>query len=289
MPFPSAYKNRLARVLARTMIVHAADAIQRRLHHPFIRVVNYHSVSRRDAAAFEAQLAWYRRSFVPVDEAGLLALLNGEWQYPNPGLIISFDDGLRTDYDVAAPLLEKHGFTGWFFVSVGLLQTSITEQRSIAREMRIAPSDEYDDGRVFVSEDELRMLARKHVIGCHTSTHVRLREGLTPDQLCAEVAVAKNKLESVLSKEVTTFCWVGGEETSYSRSAAKVIAASGYKLSFMTNSQPVTARTNPLQLQRTNVEASEPIELVALKLSGLVDLYYYRKRRRVNHLTAVNA
>ena len=40
-----------------------------------------------------------------------------------------------------------------------------------------------------------------------------------------------------------------------------------------------------LQLQRTNVEASDPPALVNLSLSGFFDAWYAAKRRRVNRLT----
>ena len=81
------------------------------------------------------------------------------------------------------------------------------------------------------------------------------------------------------------FCWVGGEETSYSSEAAKLISEN-YKYSFMTNNAVIRPGDDPLQLQRTNIEAENPLELVRFQLSGLMDVYYTGKRRRVNRLTA---
>jgi hypothetical protein len=78
---------------------------------------------------------------------------------------------------------------------------------------------------------------------------------------------------------------VGGEETSYSAGAARAIADAGFRFSFMTNSAPITASTHPLQLQRTNIEASWPLDAVAFQLSGTVDLQYRAKRNRVNRAT----
>ena len=52
-----------------------------------------------------------------VKEADLeLYLKSGEWRKPKPGLIVSVFEGYRNGYDVFAPLLERHGLTGWFFV-----------------------------------------------------------------------------------------------------------------------------------------------------------------------------
>jgi len=84
---------------------------------------------------------------------------------------------------------------------------------------------------------------------------------------------------------VDAFCWVGGEEWSYSSSAAAVIRHAGYRLSFMTNNLPVRQGSNPLQIQRTNIEAWNPTEIVAFQLNGILDFVYTRKRQRVNLLT----
>ena len=53
----------------------------------------------------------------------------------------------------------------------------------------------------------------------------------------------------------------------------------------MTNSAPIRPGCNLHQLQRTNVEASDPPALVNLSLSGFFDAWYAGKRRRVNRLT----
>ena len=57
------------------------------------------------------------------------------------------------------------------------------------------------------------------------------------------------------------------------KTASKYIAKSGYNYSFMTNSSPITKKTNPLQLQRTNVETFYPFEMVKFQMCGILDLF----------------
>src|SRR5438552_1803817 len=96
--------------------------IQRAVCFPFIRVVNYHDISTDHAANFESHLAYYVKRFVNVNEDDLRGFLGGKpWLHSKPGLIISFDDGNRSHFELAAPLLEKHGLTGWFFIPSGLI------------------------------------------------------------------------------------------------------------------------------------------------------------------------
>ena len=124
------------------------------------------------------------------------------------------------------------------------------------------------------------------MIGCHTFSHRRLTAALTPEDLALEIGAAKRALEEGLGCSIPVFAWVGGEEETYSAAAAEAIRRAGFRVSFMTNSAPIRPGADLLQLQRTNVEASDPPALVDLSLSGFFDAWYAAKRRRVNRLTA---
>jgi peptidoglycan/xylan/chitin deacetylase (PgdA/CDA1 family) len=256
----------------------------------FIRLVNSHDTPRSAVDAYRRQLAFYARHFAAAGPADLARLLTeGRWDKPRPGLILTFDDGLRSNYDVAAPLLEEVGFVGWFFLPVGFPDTPAGRQAAFARSHQIqAPTSHPSDGRIAMSWDEARDLVRRgHVVGCHTRTHHRLGAETPPERLDDEIATAKSDLEQRLGGPVEHFCWVGGEERSYSRSAAERIRAAGYRYGWMACSAPCTAATDPLHLHRTNIEATWPLRLVRLQLSGLADRANAAKRRRVDALTAV--
>ena len=74
----------------------------------YIRAINYHGVSAETAGNFERQLAYYAERFNSVSLADLDNFFQlKRWDKKRPGLIISFDDGLSSNYSVAAPLLDK--------------------------------------------------------------------------------------------------------------------------------------------------------------------------------------
>jgi peptidoglycan/xylan/chitin deacetylase (PgdA/CDA1 family) len=226
-------------------------------------------VPPEQAANFESQLQYYSSRFADVNEQKLRGFLKGEpWTNDKPGIILSFDDGLASHAEVAAPALEKYGFTGWFFVP--------------ADRVMATTGGSNEDGTA--SPDQIVSLARNHIVGSHTTTHCRLLSGHAEEKLRYEILESKAMLSAALQHEVNIFCWVGGEETTYSKAAADMIKT-GYDLSFMTNNAPIGPNTNPLQLQRTNIEAENPLSLVRFQISGILDLLYLPKRRRVNKLT----
>lgn len=277
------------------------SAQKARLGPRFIRIINSHDTPHASIVNYRRQLLWYARHFTGVRDADLRGLLErGEWDKPKPGLLISFDDGLRTNYDVAAPLLEEFGFVGWYFVPLEFIDTPPEAQRAYAAAHSILPSPpgaapheaaqngRPADPRIAMSWEELRdLLRRGHVVGCHTRTHHRLTASTPAAQLDDEIIAARAELEQKLGAAVDHFCWVGGEEFSYSREAAERIRTAGYRCAFMTCSQPAIAGTNPLQLHRTNVESWWPMHLVRLQLCGIADRANAAKRRRVEALTTV--
>ena len=251
-----------------------------------LRALNYHDVPSTKAEAFETQLRFYAQHFCNIGLTQLRSFLDGEFVPEKPGLLLSFDDGLRSHAEVVAPLLEKYGFTGWFMVPAGFVDAPEGEQARFAAERSIQYAKEYGDARVAMSWDQLRELDATHVIGCHSTNHRRLEENLSADERELEILASKRRFEVELDHPMETFCWVGGEEWSYSSSAAADIRAAGYRLSFMTNSYPILPGCDPLQLQRTNIEAAYPASLMRLNLCGIFDLLYRSKRGRVNAKTA---
>ena len=267
-------KTALARAVDATGLNDLLLRLQHKMHWPYARAVNYHGVPERHSGGFERQLEFFARHFVICGYEELLMLHCGLWSHDRPALVLTFDDGLRSHAEVVAPMLDRLGLTGWFFVPPGLVATS----RSAA-----VPNPDFREEPM--TWDDLCELHERHVIGCHTMTHCRLHAGLDPAILQHEIVDAKRLLEERLGQDVKVFGWVGGEESSYSAAAAKVIREAGFSMSFMTNNAPIRPEGDLMQLQRTNVEAHLPMSLVRFQISGLMDVMYTPKRRRVNCLT----
>jgi peptidoglycan/xylan/chitin deacetylase (PgdA/CDA1 family) len=276
----------LARLFAVTRFEYLLATAQRiLLRRDHIRVVNYHGTPRPQLAGFEEHLKFYRRRYENVTMTDLDRLLDsGHLNKDRPGLIICLDDGLRSNLD-AARLLERYGFTGWFMIPPGFIDLAPPRQLEFARRNKILVDQDYDDGRVAMSWEELRELAENHVVCCHTATHRWMREGLSDAVLREELVESRQRLEERLGRPIDAFCWVGGQEYGYTKQAARMVR-DGYRYAFMMNNHPITPRTRPHQLPRTNIEADWPLDVVAFQVSGAMDILDTPKRRRVNRLTA---
>lgn len=201
----------------------------------FLRTVNFHATPRSRADAYERQIALYARFFAPVTAADLDACFErGRWHKERPGLVPLVFEGRRENAEVLAPILERHGFTGWFFITSEFSSVPMAEQRAYAdaRRIGLGQPDAYPGQRVAMTWEEMRDLSRRHVFGCHTRTHNHV-EGETPEPLLAEeIVTAKRELEAQLGAEVPYFCWRRGAEAGVNPRADALIRESGFRYLF---------------------------------------------------------
>lgn len=248
---------------------------------PYVRCVNYHCVTPQQADRFDRQLQWFAERFEFVDLKGLKSLHEGHWPYRKPGILLSFDDGCRTHAEVVAPLLEKCGAVGFFAVPSAFCGVPIAEQRAWAQAHAISAWAPEGEARVAMTWDQVRDLDTRHVVMSHTRDHVRLTDALGEAAIREQVFEGKRELEGQLGHEVHAFAWVGGEEFAYSAAGARAIAEAGFRLAFGTNNRPFRPGDDPLAIERTNVEAHLPLDVVGFQVSGALDWMYAPKRRRL--------
>lgn len=273
-------KLRLARVLARTPWHAAVRATERKLG--LMRVFNTHSTPPRFAASFGRQLDHLLARYEPIDpyrlEEALLAGPSGG----RPLALFTFDDAFRNHFEVAAPALEERGARGIFCVPAQF--PSVPPARQIEwcrRRIRWAPDAEhaYDEDLLAMSWEQAReLVARGHRICCHTLSHEVLSPRTPRRTLEAEVVDSRRRMEDELGVEVDGFCWpVKHDPTA---TAAERLVRDNYRYALITVTRPLRRGHDPLAVNRTQFEASWPLEALDLQVSGFVDGVFVVRRLR---------
>jgi len=121
-------------------------------------------------------------------------------------IILTFDDGLTTQYNFVKPLLKKYGFLATFFVTG-------------ARNILLAPEGTIDWPLVKELEDD------GHEIANHTFSHVDCTEVVKDDFLDQVSSTEKSFINAGLSKPVS-FCYPGNHSNSL---LAAMLKDMGYK------------------------------------------------------------
>jgi peptidoglycan/xylan/chitin deacetylase (PgdA/CDA1 family) len=208
----------------------------------YVRAVNFHATPERLAEQLEEQLSRLAASFAPVSYGDLERFVEtGEWTHKRPGVILNFFDGFRDNFEVVAPILDRLGMIGWFFIISGWVTTSPEDQRSFATRHSIdLPYHEEDlpyDGRLALSPEELRDLAgRGHVVASHTRRHVSASPksvlNLSPLDLEREAVASKRDLEKITGQSVGALAWLEGAALGTNGEADEALARAGYKFLF---------------------------------------------------------
>ena len=87
---------------------------------PVARILLYHGTPRRDAAAFERQLRWLKRRFQIVPLRTIVAAASNGGTLGSK-VALTFDDGLRSNVELAYPLLHRLAIPATFFICPGLV------------------------------------------------------------------------------------------------------------------------------------------------------------------------
>ncbi|MFZ0918035.1 MAG: polysaccharide deacetylase family protein [Candidatus Udaeobacter sp.] len=210
-------------------------------------------------AAFEAQMKQLKDSGITViGMQDLLAWKRGEKNIPPRCAVITFDDGLKSQYEVAWPIMKKFGYTFTMFIYTEGVRGGL-----------------FGGGEAITWEQLGDMRDNGIDIEAHSATHQDLREGhpvtiREPDGkkvrkrltgaeyeqfLQNELVGCKTLLEQRLGIKVNCFAVPYG---FYNQHVKDVARNAGYEAMFTVYGQPITF-TSPLDsMGRYAIEANKP-------------------------------
>jgi peptidoglycan/xylan/chitin deacetylase (PgdA/CDA1 family) len=173
-----------------------------------------------------------------------------------PGIVFTFDDGLRNNRH-ALEVLEQHGVRGLLFVVPDFYRSPRAEQEAYYRQhIRQQPNPGLDGGEEEVqalSAEELRhWAARGHTIGAHSFSHT-MRADDPEDKIQRETLQAIEAIAADTGVQTQHFCAPFDSLFSTSRRHMDVLKQ---PIQFFHSTFPGSnsAAPNPLFIRRVNME-----------------------------------
>lgn len=216
-----------AKKYVKTAIGHAAamaGLYTRRLHSKMI-VVAFHRVTDEmpgdsitcSSAKFEHFCEFFLEHFrvVPLSEQ-IAATLTG--RDAGGSLSITFDDGYRNNYQVAAPILRRLNLPATFFVTTGFIGTDAVPPWD--RHLSPPPS--------WMDWEQVRSLASQGFeIGSHTHTHLDLGAADVAT-VRAELQASQQKLREELGRPARFFAYPFGGRENISERSRELVREAGF-------------------------------------------------------------
>lgn len=195
-------------------------------------VLYYHAVPGGYRSRFEEQMR------IVTSESKIVDLRNIKSPLPDTRTIaITFDDALESFFDNAVPVLLRLKIPATVFVVSEALGTKPEWGESY-----------YASDERVMSVEQLRSLPELIVVGSHTLTHRNLTD-LAPEAAIEEIANSREKLESILHRQISLFSFPYGalndwivsrcQEAGYER-----VFSTSPVLAFATEDQFVVGRVS---------------------------------------------
>ncbi len=231
----------------------AADAADRafppswRPHRGPVPILEYHAIQPPTPgsaypdlfvpqADFQAQMSWlHSHGYEAVTENAVEDSWDGHGELPSKPVVVSFDDGYRSQYVAGFLVLQRYHWPGVINLIAG------------------------SQGDDLPAADVKRMIAAGWELASHTINHLDLTT-LDASQLATEIAGSKRELERRFGVRVENFCYPAGH---YDPAAIDELRRAGYR-GATTELPGLADRQNPYTLARVDIAGSDG-------LSGFVD------------------
>ncbi len=186
--------------------------------------------------------------YVAVDLDELQAYFAGTFKPAGKPVVLTFDDGYRSCWQLARPVLRRHGMKGVFYIAV----RPDAHTRELVQGL---------DG--FMTPEQLRALhAEGHTVASHTMSHGLLSE-MSDADVRWELSASKDQLERWLGAPVRHFCIprAGGD-----RRVVRLVGEAGYVTSTGADKGGACASHDPLRLPRFGVSRGTSGEALLARL-----------------------
>lgn len=234
--------------------------------------VNYHGTLERDRSSFERQIAWFADNFHCLSEAELSNIDEDLPASSKPRILITFDDGYRSNFNVSAKILRDQGVRAIFFLLAGAYGGGCFDGAGVW-------SKPISRDHLMTEDQVFEMLEDGHSIGSHTMSHANLGR-IPSNSLASEIDSSKENLQKVFGIHVRSFALPFGTPDSFREDSIKSIDQS---YEFFFHSFPSrTLVANPKSLGRYCLEPSFGIAELRLRMSGIMNWRYRNPRRELN-------
>lgn len=213
----------------------------------------------------------FRRGMARLHESGYRTLslleavdfLRQKKPFPDRSFVITFDDGYKTVYDEAFPVLQRYGMKATVFLTVG-------EREKVESIGRLSSFN----GRYnMLTWHEIREMERSGIdFGSHTLTHPDLTR-LSFDRVEAEICDSKAILENALGAPAECFAYPYGRYDNRSREIVRqhLACACSDRLGL------ITADSDPYALERVDAAYLRADRLFDMMLTGLFPWYIWAR------------
>tara|TARA_S200000501_G_C20723736_1_gene699643 strand:- start:47 stop:877 length:831 start_codon:yes stop_codon:yes gene_type:complete len=246
-----------------------------------LRVINIHNIDQNQFSELEMLILDLKKnSWQFITPTEFLLLKNNPNKILGKNVLVTFDDGYKSQYEFAKIILKKYNIKAIFFV-INEFVLIKDEYKNNFIKNKLFPNTINVDISKF---DNMKLSQLKeliddnHMIGAHTKSHRRLSNIKYENELKDEIIVAADELQSLLNYKIKNFAYTFGDINSINKLSIN-LASKRFDFIFS------GLRGN--NLKKSKIVAREAINFysdITLNhaiLNGIYDLFYKTKLNKL--------
>ncbi len=249
-----------------------------------IRILVYHHVEKRDFKKLNNQLKNLKKNWKFITPKQFENHLNKKKILKGRNLLVTFDDGFKSNFFVEKEILNKLGIKAIFFVPSDFIKLNSYKksQKFINNNIldHIKPKD-FKKLKNMTVHDLKILLKKGHEIGCHTKTHANLGQINDITKLKKEIIKSAKILKNLLKKNVKHFAFSYGNYKSMNEKSLKIAFQKYDHIYSCLRGNNFYNYGNTL-IKRDTVYLDSSDDLLKIFLSGFVDLKYLLQLQKLN-------
>lgn len=173
---------------------------------------------------------------------------------PEKSVLITFDDGYKSNFEYAYPVLKKYAFKATIFLITSKIE-EYYEQKFISENLQYASEYELNKcSNVFSYGDHTYRLHRKDDESRKAFMNIKTKEQINND-----INISQAILSKYVDEDTKVFAYPYGKYNEISQS---VLKSKDYKLVFLINKGEVSKKTNPYEIPRYGITSQRVFDSV---------------------------
>jgi len=245
-------------------------------------VLLYHGILQDQFAAFARQIDYLQKYYDFIDIDTFEAILAGRKKYKKTQLLLTFDDGFKSNRQVCDEILAPRGIRAVLFVLPDLITAEYDKVLDIINDGIFAGQKKFLKlPAEFIPLNKIdieHLIAMGHIIGSHSKSHARLAELSTEKQRRGEIIDSANLLEKMFNITVQHFAYPFGDNASIDKSSMQ-IACERYNYIFSGVRGSNRGDSFAKVIFRNEILPDYSLSQVRAIIEGGFSLFYSRARR----------
>lgn len=248
-----------------------------------LRVLVYHHIEKKNFSKFYDHLKYLKKEWNFITPSQFENHLRDKKKLKGKNLLLTFDDGFKSNFNVEKEVLKNLNIKCIFFVPSEFIKlNSLKKSKKFIKKNILDSYPEKQNELNNMSIKDIKSLLRNgHMIGSHTKTHANLGTIKNLSKLKKEVLESSNDLKRLLKININHFAFTYGNYESMNKESLKM-TFSKYRFVYSCLRGNNFDTKKGTIIRRDAIYLNRGIDLAKIFLSGLIDIKYFFQIKSIN-------